>query len=261
MDSFVFTAIFTITDLLEDTEKLKLLKLRLIFFRRNIMYFRIINRESKLTIHLDPCKISRHNCRIPVFIKHFSSFIRLYLINILNSSFNCMIFAYNFLGCFRSDARYTRNIIGCIAHKPLHFYKFRRCYTVKLLNAVSIIIFNCCFTGLCLRYPDKNLICCKLKQIAVTWKYSNLISFFICFSGKCTDNIISFITALLNGSDAHEPQKLLNHRKLFAKFIIHAFSCTLIFWIHKVPECRLMNIKSNGYVSRLFLIIYLVKNI
>ena len=123
--------------------------------------------------------------------------------------------------CLLSNSRNTRDIVRGIAHKCLDIDKFFWCDQITFLNIFCKIIFNFSSSLFCLRNTDFYMFRCKLQQVAVSGYHRNIHAFPLPHSGKCSKQIIRFVTFHLDNTYAHGSQHLFDHRHLLPQGIIH----------------------------------------
>ena len=121
----------------------------------------------------------------------------------LHGIFDASPFLYDLACGLFTNTWNAGDIVRCIPHKTLHIDKLDRSYSIEIPNIGCVVVLHGGASGFRLWNSHKNIVCGKLKKIPVTRDYDYRISFCVCFSRKCSDDIVCFITSFFSNRYMH----------------------------------------------------------
>ena len=171
-----------------------------------------------------------------------------------NRRFNIVILRDNLRRGFFANAGHAGDIIGRIPHQCLHINKFGRCHAIFRLHIRRVIIL--CFRASALRFGNPHLegFPCQLQKVSVPRNHNRHNAVFLRQSGKRPQNIVRLKALLLKNRDVHGLQYLLQKGHLFAQFLRHTLSGSLVAVKGSVAEGGRMQIKRHRQIIGLLLI-------
>ena len=210
----------------------------------------LIERDIHRRITPDRREILGQHRKI-VMITHCSlSFLRLDFVYMLMGIFYGMKLRYDGGGCFRTDARQSRNIVGRIPHQRLHIDELKRRDAHCLQHLLSVITLICRLTAFCLRENDLRLVRSDLKKIPVSGnkRYGHAAIF--TSSRECSEDIVCFPAVHLYVADPHRRKKIPDERHLLMEFRRSRGPIALIGLIFFMTEGRCRPVKCHSQVVR-----------
>ena len=186
-----------------------------------------------------------------VMITHCTlSFLRLDFIHMLMGIFYGMELRYDGGGCFWTDARQPRNIVGRISHQSLHIDELKRSYAHRLQHLLSVIALICRLTAFCLRENDLRPVRSDLKEISVSGNKRYGHTAILTSSRECSQDIVCFPTVHFDVADPHRRKKFPDERHLLMEFRRGRGPIALISLVFFMTEGRCRPVKCHSQVVR-----------
>ena len=173
------------------------------FFGIQIIDLCIFHIQFDRCFHKDLCKFIGKICQFSVFFQGLFRSRRFYLIQVIIYSCNTAKLQDQVGRCFLAYRRYTRNVIGRIAHQRFHIDKLFRCHLIFFHYIFRIIVVHFCGSATGLRNTDLDMGVRQLQQITVTGYDGNFHTGRLRTFCDRTENIVCLISLFCQDRHTH----------------------------------------------------------
>jgi len=147
-------------------------------------------------------------------------------------------------GCFRTDTGHTRDIVGCVAGKPLDINHLVRFNAELFPDGFKI-------DGVFLHgIPDSGFVRNQLHEILVPGDHNHIKAFFFGHTCQGADEIICFIALHFNDRQVESCGNFFDVRYLDRHVFRHGGAVGLVFFVHGMAKCGAFGIKKHADIFR-----------